>query len=200
MTIRDDGSAIIRALNHDLRREILRTIAGSSTTYTELMNHLDIQSGLLAYHLRGMKGLLEKGDDRTFRLTTSGQRAFYILEGNASLKPIKIVSKPFSLRPFLIFLVACSLIANIFLAGSVWEAHNLNGAPAEGIRAETELLVDDSLSIIYSIYDDWDTPKERLVELLIDLVEIRSNLQGLSSLTPLLWHTLALSRSSSLLL
>jgi hypothetical protein len=148
------------------------------------MNHLDVQSGLLAYHLRGMKGLLEKRSDRTYRLTTSGQRAFDILEGNASPRPDRIVSKPFSLRPFLIFLVACSLMANIFLAGSIWETRNMNGVPAEGIRAKTELLVDDSLSIIYSIYEERDTPRERLVELLIDLVEIRSNLQGLGSLSP----------------
>ena len=51
---------IIQALDHDIRRIILRLVQARGYSFSDLMNLLDISSGKLNYHLSQIAGFLKK--------------------------------------------------------------------------------------------------------------------------------------------
>jgi len=72
---------IIRAISHDIRREILRIVDGEPKTFTDLLNYFDISTGKLTYHLTQIKGFIIKNDETTkYQITSLGKKALEILE------------------------------------------------------------------------------------------------------------------------
>ncbi|MFX0185442.1 MAG: winged helix-turn-helix domain-containing protein [Candidatus Hodarchaeota archaeon] len=71
---------IIRAIAHDIRREILRIVKNEPRTFTELLNHFDISTGKLNYHLTQIKGFIVKNDESRYEVTSLGTRAMEILD------------------------------------------------------------------------------------------------------------------------
>jgi len=63
------------ALKHPIRRKILRIINESPVTYTEILNQLSIDNGLLNYHLENMKDLIAKKEDGSYLLSEFGKAA-----------------------------------------------------------------------------------------------------------------------------
>ena len=51
---------IIQALDHDIRRIILRLVQARGYSFSDLMNLLDISSGKLNYHLSQIAGFIKK--------------------------------------------------------------------------------------------------------------------------------------------
>ena len=71
---------IIRAIAHDIRREILRIVKNDPRTFTELLNHFDISTGKLNYHLTQTKGFIAKNEETTkYEITSIGLKALEIL-------------------------------------------------------------------------------------------------------------------------
>ncbi|MHA2075103.1 MAG: DUF7347 domain-containing protein [Candidatus Hodarchaeales archaeon] len=71
---------IIRAIAHDIRREILRVLKDYPRTFTELLNHFDISTGKLNYHLTQIKGFIAKNEETTkYEITSLGKKALDIL-------------------------------------------------------------------------------------------------------------------------
>ncbi|MGD0804808.1 MAG: winged helix-turn-helix domain-containing protein [Candidatus Bathyarchaeia archaeon] len=76
MSTEDDTySSIFTALKHPIRRKILRILDQSPTTYTEIQKQLEIDNGLLNYHLENMKDLVKKGEDGRYVLSEIGRAA-----------------------------------------------------------------------------------------------------------------------------
>jgi hypothetical protein len=71
----DTYSSIFTALKHPIRRRILRILDQAPTTYTEIQKQLEIDNGLLNYHLENMKDLLCKGEDGRYSLSEFGRAA-----------------------------------------------------------------------------------------------------------------------------
>jgi DNA-binding transcriptional ArsR family regulator len=76
----DTYSTIFTALKHPLRRRILRRLQASPATYTELLNELSIENGLLNYHLESVKELLTKMEDGRYTLNEFGKAGVQLLQ------------------------------------------------------------------------------------------------------------------------
>jgi predicted transcriptional regulator len=72
----------IRAISHDIRREILKLLKNEDLLFTELLNFFDISSGKLTYHLNQIKGFIEKSTETNgrYRITPLGIKALDILQ------------------------------------------------------------------------------------------------------------------------
>ena len=71
----DTYSTMFTALKHPIRRKILRIINQSPATYTEILSQLEIDNGLLNYHLENMKDLITKRDGGNYVLSEFGKAA-----------------------------------------------------------------------------------------------------------------------------
>ena len=78
----DDLNKIFEALSHELRRKIITLLAKKGPLlYSQLMNELKVEdSGLLAFHLRKLKGLVTKNEKGQYILTDLGLKAYSILQ------------------------------------------------------------------------------------------------------------------------
>ena len=65
----DTYTAIFSALKHPIRRKILRMLKVEPATYTEMMNALGVETGLLNYHLESLSTLLAKNDEGRYHLS-----------------------------------------------------------------------------------------------------------------------------------
>ena len=87
--------AIIRAINHPERRQILLILAKEETRYSAILGETQLTTSKLNYQLNELDGLIEKTQDGDYRLTELGQRAINILrnidenlKGDLELTPI----------------------------------------------------------------------------------------------------------------
>jgi len=71
----DTYSSIFTALKHPIRRRILRMLGQSPVTYTDILNQLNIDNGLLNYHLDNMKELITKDKEGGYVLSEFGKAA-----------------------------------------------------------------------------------------------------------------------------
>lgn len=72
---------MLNALNHKVRREILRLIhAKGSATYTQILDRTELPTGKLNYHLKQLTGLIEKTVSDDYQLTPLGEKGVAILE------------------------------------------------------------------------------------------------------------------------
>ena len=81
--------AVFEALSHETRRRIIRILKEKPLAYSEMLEALGVETGALNYHLGKLKGLVEKSEDGTYRLTPLGVRAYEVLrcyEGGAGRK------------------------------------------------------------------------------------------------------------------
>lgn len=79
-TEEDTYSTIFNALKHPIRRRILRIVDDKPSTYTEIQTHLNIDNGLLNYHLDNMRSLLTKDKNSNYSLSEFGRGATMLLE------------------------------------------------------------------------------------------------------------------------
>ncbi|MFX0101283.1 MAG: winged helix-turn-helix transcriptional regulator [Candidatus Hodarchaeota archaeon] len=76
-----DISKIINSLNHEIRRGILELISSSGpTSYTKLLEHFDLSTGKLNYHLKLLKDLVEKDDKGIYHVSELGLKSMEILK------------------------------------------------------------------------------------------------------------------------
>lgn len=71
---------IIHAINHRIRRKILELLISKPKTFSELLNHFDISTGKLMYHLNQINGFIAKNSKNTYELTPLGKKALEIIE------------------------------------------------------------------------------------------------------------------------
>jgi DNA-binding transcriptional ArsR family regulator len=69
----DTYNIIFKAMQHPIRRRILRTLSEAPSTYTEIQRTLNIDNGLLNCHLDCMKELITKSGDERYTLSEFGR-------------------------------------------------------------------------------------------------------------------------------
>ncbi len=74
MVVHIEGT-IIKAINHNIRRVVLKLLAGEPMSYTEILTHISISTGKLNYHLKILNGLISKTSDGMYSLSKLGTRA-----------------------------------------------------------------------------------------------------------------------------
>ncbi len=70
-TEEDIYNVIFKAMQNPIRRRILRTLSEVPSTYTEIQRTLNIDNGLLNYHLDNMRDLLTKNDEESILYRSS---------------------------------------------------------------------------------------------------------------------------------
>ena len=76
----DREELMLNALNHKVRREILRLMESKgSVTYTHILDRTELPTGKLNYHLKQLSGLIEKTTSDEYQLTPLGVKAVTIL-------------------------------------------------------------------------------------------------------------------------
>ncbi|MGD0805234.1 MAG: winged helix-turn-helix domain-containing protein [Candidatus Bathyarchaeia archaeon] len=112
----DTYSTIFTALKHPIRRKILRILNQQPTTYTEILNQLNIENGLLNYHLDNMKDLITKGEDGKYSLSDFGGAAISVTEKVEG--PVKSRSNLLSANQMIrIILILIVAIASLSVLG-----------------------------------------------------------------------------------
>jgi len=72
---------ILQGIGHEERRNILKIIGSTSegVKYSDVLNELQLNTGKLNYHLKLLEGLIERDNDRHYRLTKLGMKSVMIL-------------------------------------------------------------------------------------------------------------------------
>lgn len=107
MDLEDDTYSIIfNALKHPIRRKILRMLNQSPSIYTEILTNLNIENGLLNYHLDNMKELLTKDEGGRYKLSEFGRAAINLIEK---------VEEPIKKEPISFLSLTTTKVKTIFL-------------------------------------------------------------------------------------
>jgi DNA-binding transcriptional ArsR family regulator len=69
----------IQAISHEIRRQVLRILAQSPQTFTDLLTYFDISSSKLTYHLKQIQGFIAKDANQLYTITPLGIKALEIL-------------------------------------------------------------------------------------------------------------------------
>ena len=81
---------ILKTITNEIRRKILYLIEDYTfLTYSDLLRDLKLSTGKLNFHLRQLTGLIEKKDEKTYRLTSIGKKSIDLLKQIQSLKDDK---------------------------------------------------------------------------------------------------------------
>jgi DNA-binding transcriptional ArsR family regulator len=123
-TEEDTYNVIFKAMQHPIRRRILRTLSEAPSTYTDIQRTLNIDNGLLNYHLDNMKDLLTKNEEEKYTLSEFGKATLNLVRGveepASSLPDMSGISMKLLNR----LLVACFIIVAVVSAAVVID---LNG-------------------------------------------------------------------------
>jgi DNA-binding transcriptional ArsR family regulator len=83
-------SLIFMSLRHPIRRRILRMLADHSSSFSEILEVISVDSGHLSYHLESLGELIRKPQDGKYELSSIGVAAVKLMSGveeHQSLSP-----------------------------------------------------------------------------------------------------------------
>ena len=119
----DREEIMINALNHRIRREILRLIQKKgSATYTQILDRTESPTEKLNYHLKQLTGLIEKTAADDYQLTPLGEKAVSILDSIQSeglddyFEKVKTVQTK-SISPLMKGLLRGGIVVTVLLLG-----------------------------------------------------------------------------------
>ncbi len=104
----DTYNTIFKAMQHPIRRRILRMLSDRPATYTELQTELNIDNGLLNYHLDALNSLITKNQGDKYTLSDFGSATTGLIRGVED--PSKAVPKV-STTPLMKWVIAILVIA-----------------------------------------------------------------------------------------
>jgi len=145
----DTYSEIFSAMKHPMRRKILLTINESPSTYTEIMNSLGIDTGLLNYHLDAMRQLVTKNKDGRYTPSEYGSAAVILVSRmESSVKKSRVKILELGLSRLYILIIIVLVLANGLL---IYRDQSLQSEKmytlGEAIRTSKNLIT-DSLNLM----------------------------------------------------
>ena len=100
----ENVSKILSVLSHRIRREILLTLhEKEETTFTDLMNTLDIDTGKLSFHIRTLAPFIEQTKTGKYRLSPAGEDAVRVIKDVESWAEMSAVNRKTSQLPLASF-------------------------------------------------------------------------------------------------
>ena len=130
---------ILQAIGHSERRGIIRIIGVNpeGVTYSSILGETELNTGHLNYHLRNLEGLIEKKDDKLYRLTPLGLKSLEMLNSlrkeidNDVIQYVEVAkgTKDGSIHPFVKGLIYIGIagIGMVFLASLGLFAMSITG-------------------------------------------------------------------------
>ncbi|MCX6649002.1 MAG: winged helix-turn-helix domain-containing protein [Candidatus Bathyarchaeota archaeon] len=157
---RDEVEEVVfQALASTERREILRIIRTreGGATYSEVLGELGLTTGNLNYHLKQLEGLLEKDEERRYRLTPLGERAMAVLRGVdvpenlGDYVSAARASQSLSIHPFVSGLLRMAVVFDCFFLvvwGSIAYIAVTEGAPVFVYAVLAFLLIVGAVALV----------------------------------------------------
>ncbi len=108
----DTYNTIFKAMQHPIRRRILRMVGEKSATYTEIQKELNIDNGLLNYHLEALSSLITKDSEDKYTLSDFGRATASLIKRVEEPNVPTSMANPSSMR-----WVAAILIVALLLSG-----------------------------------------------------------------------------------
>lgn len=122
-TEEDTYNIIFKAMQHPIRRRILRNLNENPITYTEIQRDLNIDNGLLNYHLDAMNSLITKNNEEKYTLSEFGRATVNLVRGVE--EPIRTSSaKTTSTHPAIKALIAVLAIALVISTVGLIDLNN----------------------------------------------------------------------------
>jgi DNA-binding transcriptional ArsR family regulator len=154
----DTYTEVFSALKHPARRMILRMLGEAPATYTEILNALGVETGLLNFHLESLRGLVAKGEDGRYRLSGFGSSALGLMRGVE--EPVRRSRDGFSLFGRRVgWARVLAVVVAVLIASNAWSAYAYRELNDEGLNAlgavlmQTRGLVDESAGMLSSGID-----------------------------------------------
>jgi hypothetical protein len=162
----DTYNTIFKAMQHPIRRRILRTIADNPSTYTEIQKDLNIDNGLLNYHLDALSSLITKNPEDKYTLSDFGRATTGLIRGVEEPSKTLHSANPPVMKWLVVILAVALVVSGVWVNTSSLE---LTGLQNEKMRLEEKLrdvnatlistqktpLVEASLNqLITSLHDD----------------------------------------------
>ena len=169
-----DKKTIFNVLGNDIRRRIFLNISDQPRTYTWLLEDLEIESGHLAYHLRNMGGLIEKDTEGVYNMSKLGVEASKILEEEKD-ESTKVPESSPSVSIIGIILVMILVSSVLYFIQP-----NDNGFGEAEYREESKEHLNNTLTIIYEIFEKQSVDRDSFTELVMETVELHDRLSKLS--------------------
>ncbi len=101
-------STMFSSLKHPARRKILRMLAQSPMSFSQMLEELDVSSSHLTYHLESLGELLAKMEDGKYKLSKFGEASVNTMRGveeAPSTKAGKLSTLPFKWKGLLSILI-----------------------------------------------------------------------------------------------
>jgi DNA-binding transcriptional ArsR family regulator len=117
----DTYTTIFKATQHPIRRRILRMISEKPSTYTEIQRDLNIDNGLLNYHLEALSSLITKNSEEKYTLSDFGVATTGLIRGVE--EPSKVTGTA-STPPVMKWLAAILAVALIISGVGLIELNN----------------------------------------------------------------------------
>lgn len=115
----DTYGSIFKALQHPIRRRILKMLDAGPSTYTDILRSLSIDNGLLNYHLDNLGELVSKLPDERYTLSEYGKAAVALnqrVEEPAHKEEVRMIGRKIDSR-VLKAATALLLVAVVTFAG-----------------------------------------------------------------------------------
>ena len=122
----DTYTTIFKAMQHPIRRRILRMISEKPSTYTEIQRDLNIDNGLLNYHLEALSSLINKNEEEKYTLSEFGRAGLGLIQRVEE----PVINMPRKRQSVLINMLSIAII--VILSFSVWSLYNNN----ESLKSE----------------------------------------------------------------
>ncbi len=100
----ENVSKILSVLSHKIRREVLRILREKGeSSFTDLMNSLNLDTGTLSFHMRSLAVFVEQTDSGKYKLSRIGENALRIIRDVESWSEAADVSRKSSQLPLASF-------------------------------------------------------------------------------------------------
>lgn len=166
----DEFTLTYNALRHPTRRKILKLLSKRSKTYTEIMNELDLDKGLLNYHLENLLGLIKKDKEDKYTLSNAGWSAID-LDKSLEVRVLDEKFRVFGMRLNPTILLVASVLL-VVLSSSLILAYQKQ--TTEVVKLKT--MVDELLSQNSGLNNELRSEKE-LQDLTLNTYNPNNNLE-----------------------
>ncbi|MFA5868559.1 MAG: winged helix-turn-helix domain-containing protein [Candidatus Bathyarchaeia archaeon] len=117
----DTYNTIFKAMQHPIRRRILRMIGEKPSIYTEIQRDLNIDNGLLNYHLDALSSLITKNGEEKYTLSDFGKATASLIKG---VEEPNMVAEKASTPPVVTWLAVILAVALIVSGVGLLELNN----------------------------------------------------------------------------
>jgi len=124
ITEEDTYTTIFKAMQHPIRRRILRALSAAPASYTEILRDLNIDNGLLNYHLDALSTLITKDKEEKYTLSEFGRAAINLIRGVEEPDKNKTVARGIPAQLTIKALAAVLAIAFIVSAAALIDTNN----------------------------------------------------------------------------